>query len=57
MHPGEKRLKFKIFDSKENINLEMLSRKQKIKISKELLDELKKDKVLFELESKKSASK
>ena len=40
-HPGEKQMVFTVFDPNEKIKLTMLPKKQKISISKELLDQLK----------------
>lgn len=41
MHEGNHALSFDIFDPEEKVKLTMPSRKQKVKISQELLDELK----------------
>ena len=49
MHSGEKALTFVVYDNKEKIKLNMPSRKQKIKISQELLDELKSHNVMYKL--------
>jgi len=40
LHPGNHMLSFVIYDNKEKIKLQMPSRKQKVKISQELLNEL-----------------
>ncbi|MDO7170903.1 DNA polymerase III subunit alpha [Mariniflexile sp. AS56] len=40
MHPGSQMLNFVVYDSKEKIKLQMSSRKQKVKVSQELLTEL-----------------
>ncbi len=49
MHPGKQMLNFVIYDNEENIKLQMPSRKQKVKISQELLDELETNKVFYKL--------
>ena len=49
MHPGKQMLNFVIYDNEENIKLQMPSRKQKVKISQELLDELENNEVFFKL--------
>ena len=41
MHEGSNILNFLIYDAKEKLKLNMSSRKQKVKISQELLNELK----------------
>ena len=48
-HQGEKALNFVIYDNEDKIKLNMPSRKQKVKISQELLDELKTNDVIFKL--------
>jgi DNA polymerase III subunit alpha len=49
MHPGNHNLKFVIYDDEEELKLEMNSRLQKIKISQELLEELKEQEVFYKL--------
>ena len=49
MHPGSHLLDFVVYDNKEQIKLEMTSRRQKIKVSQELLDELEEQQVLYKL--------
>ncbi|RSK41861.1 DNA polymerase III subunit alpha [Mangrovimonas spongiae] len=49
LHKGEKALNFIIYDSEERIKLNMPSRKQKVRISKELLDELKENELVYKL--------
>ena len=49
MHSGEKVLNFVVYDNAEKIKLNMPSRKQKIKISQELLDELTTQNVMYKL--------
>ncbi len=49
MHPGKQMLNFVIYDNEENIKLQMPSRKQKVKISQELLDELENNEVFYKL--------
>jgi DNA polymerase-3 subunit alpha len=46
-HKGEHALDFCLFEHEEKIQLEMKSRKHKVKISQELLDELEKENFLF----------
>ena len=48
-HQGEKALNFIIYDNEEKIKLNMPSRKQKVKISQELLNELERHDVMFKL--------
>ena len=48
-HRGEKALNFIVYDNEEKIKLTMPSRKQKVKISQELLDELDTHNVMFKL--------
>ncbi|WP_157207102.1 DNA polymerase III subunit alpha [Mariniflexile maritimum] len=40
MHPGSQALNFVVYDNKEQLKLNMPSRKQKVKVSQELLNEL-----------------
>ncbi|OYX25824.1 MAG: DNA polymerase III subunit alpha [Flavobacteriales bacterium 32-35-8] len=49
MHPGNHMLNFVVYDHKEQIKLQMPSRKQKVKISQELLNELENQDVYFKL--------
>ena len=49
MHPGNQALNFMIYDHKEEIKLNMASRKQKVKVCQELLDELENHDVMFKL--------
>jgi len=49
MHPGNHMLNFVIYDNTESIKLQMPSRKQKVKISQELLDELESCDVFYKL--------
>lgn len=49
LHKGDHLLNFIIYDTEEQIKLNMPSRKQKIKISQELLDELESDGVFYKL--------
>ena len=49
MHPGTHHLSFVIYDSEDQVKLTMPSRKQKVKISQELLEELEKDEVYYKL--------
>ena len=49
MHPGKQMLNFVIYDNEENIKLQMPSRKQKVKISQELLEELESSQVFYKL--------
>jgi DNA polymerase-3 subunit alpha len=49
MHQGNHMLNFVIYDNKEQIKLNMPSRKQKVKISQELLEELESQQVFYKL--------
>ena len=49
MHPGNQILNFVVYDTKEKIKLQMPSRKQKVKVSQELLNELESENILFKL--------
>ncbi|MBE9490735.1 MAG: DNA polymerase III subunit alpha [Bacteroidetes bacterium] len=49
LHKGNQALNFVVYDHEESIKLQMLSRKQKVKISQELLDELNLEEVKFKL--------
>jgi DNA polymerase-3 subunit alpha len=48
-HQGNHMLNFVIYDNKEQIKLNMPSRKQKVKISQELLEELESQQVFYKL--------
>lgn len=48
-HSGDNKLNFVIYEMKEEIKLHMSSRKQKVRISQELLNELEEQQVLFKL--------
>ncbi|GAB5398791.1 MAG: DNA polymerase III subunit alpha [Aureisphaera sp.] len=48
-HKGDKQLHFTMYDVKDKVKLNMPSRKTKVAISKELLDELKEQKVTYKL--------
>ena len=49
MHPGNQLLNFVIYDQEESIKLNMPSRKKKVKISQELLQELENQDVFYKL--------
>ncbi|MCO4821699.1 MAG: DNA polymerase III subunit alpha, partial [Flavobacteriaceae bacterium] len=49
MHDGSQILNFVIYDNKEQIKLNMSSRRQKVKISQELLEELDDQQVFYKL--------
>lgn len=49
MHEGNQTLNFLIYDNEEKLKLNMYSRKQKVKISQELLDELASHDVYYKL--------
>ena len=49
MHPGSQMLNFVVYDNKEQIKLQMPSRRQKVKVSQELLSELERQNVLYKL--------
>ena len=49
MHEGKHHLNFVIYDNKEQIKLQMPSRKQKVRISQELLEELESQQVFYKL--------
>ena len=49
MHEGNHHLNFVIYDNKEQIKLQMPSRKQKVNISPELLTALENDSVYYKL--------
>jgi len=48
-HPGDQMLNFVVYDNDEQIKLTMPSRKQKIKISQDLLDKLESNNVFYKL--------
>ena len=47
LHPGNQALHFLIYDSEEKIKLSLGSRKQKVKVSQELLQELEEQHVPY----------
>jgi DNA polymerase-3 subunit alpha len=49
MHKGDKQLHFEIYELEDKIKLSMPSRKQKVTISQELLDELEREQVSYRL--------
>jgi DNA polymerase-3 subunit alpha len=49
MHPGNQMLNFVIYDNEDSIKLNMPSRKQKVKVSQELLNELEEQEVHYRL--------
>jgi DNA polymerase-3 subunit alpha len=49
MHKGDHALNFVVYDNDEALKLSMPSRKQKVKISQELLDELESHEVYYKL--------
>ncbi|MBD0830907.1 DNA polymerase III subunit alpha [Aestuariibaculum sediminum] len=49
MHPGNQSLNFVVYDNVEKIKLNMLSRRQKIKVCQELISELESEHVKFKL--------
>ncbi|MCL4126943.1 UNVERIFIED_CONTAM: hypothetical protein GTU68_037444 [Idotea baltica] len=49
MHPGNQALNFVIYDNTEQIKLQMPSRRQKVKVSQELLDELDEQQIYYKL--------
>ncbi|SDB64778.1 DNA polymerase III, alpha subunit [Flavobacteriaceae bacterium MAR_2010_188] len=49
MHKGESALNFVVYDNKESIKLQMPARKQKVKISQELLEELEGLEIFYKL--------
>ncbi|OIQ20310.1 DNA polymerase III subunit alpha [Lacinutrix sp. MedPE-SW] len=51
MHPGNHMLDFVIYDNREQIKLEMPSRRQKVKVSQELLSALDEDQIYYKLNS------
>ena len=49
MHPGNQMLNFVVYDNADQLKLQMPSRKQKVKVSPELLDELDEQQVYYKL--------
>jgi DNA polymerase-3 subunit alpha len=49
LHPGNHMLNFVVYDNKEQLKLQMPSRKQKVKISQELISNLEAQDVHFKL--------
>ncbi|WP_053992785.1 DNA polymerase III subunit alpha [Mangrovimonas sp. TPBH4] len=49
MHTGEKALNFTIYDNEDQIKLDMISRRQKVRISQELLKQLERQDILYKL--------
>jgi len=49
MHPGNQALNFVVYDNAEQIKLPMISRRQKIKVSQELLNALENQQVYYKL--------
>jgi len=49
LHPGNQALNFLVYDTKEKVKLTMPSRRQKVKVSQELLNELEEQDVRFKL--------
>ena len=49
MHPGNQALNFLVYDMKEKIKLSMSSRRQKVRVSQELISELEAQDVQFKL--------
>jgi DNA polymerase-3 subunit alpha len=49
MHPGNQALNFLVYDTKEKMKLTMPSRRQKVKVCQELLNELEAQDVKFKL--------
>ncbi|MGB1307772.1 MAG: DNA polymerase III subunit alpha [Oceanihabitans sp.] len=49
MHPGKQALHFVVYDNAEQIKLQMSSRKQKVKVSQELLNELNNQEIFYKL--------
>jgi DNA polymerase-3 subunit alpha len=49
MHPGNQMLNFVVYDNKEQIKIQLASRRQKVKVSQELLSELESENILFKL--------
>ena len=51
MHPGSHLLDFVVYDNREEIKVEMPSRRQKVKVTQELLSELEEQQVYYKLNS------
>ena len=49
MHKGDKQLQFVIYEMEDKVKLSMPSRKQKVNISQELLDELESQQLKYKL--------
>jgi DNA polymerase-3 subunit alpha len=49
MHPGNQSLHFVVYDHEESLKLHMPSRKKKVKISQELLQELENEDIYYKL--------
>jgi len=49
MHPGNQSLNFLVYDMQEKIKLSMSSRRQKVRVSQELISELESQDVKFKL--------
>ncbi|MDO5970128.1 DNA polymerase III subunit alpha [Flavivirga aquimarina] len=49
MHPGNQALNFLVYDTKEKIKLTMPSRRQKVKVSQELIKELEEQHIMYKL--------
>jgi DNA polymerase-3 subunit alpha len=49
MHPGNQALHFVVYDHDESLKLHMPSRKKKVKISQELLQELENQEIYYKL--------
>ena len=49
LHPGNQALNFVVYDNRDQVKLNMSSRKQKVKVSQELLDQLENEQVYFKL--------
>ncbi|WP_299553770.1 DNA polymerase III subunit alpha [Seonamhaeicola sp.] len=49
MHPGNQALNFVVYDTKEKLKLNMPSRKQKVKVCQELLNELEEQHIHYKL--------
>jgi DNA polymerase-3 subunit alpha len=49
MHKGKHVLNFVVYDDEEELKVELKSRKQKVQISQELLNELKSQNIYYKL--------
>ena len=49
IHEGNNTLSFVVYDNKEKLKVQMPSRKQKVRISQELLNELEENNVMYKL--------